>query len=35
MARALELAGLDHPVLAERPQVLGGGKPVGELALTF
>lgn len=35
MARALELAGLDHPVLAERPQILGGGKPVGELRLTF
>ncbi|MCW2801449.1 MAG: asparaginase [Aeromicrobium sp.] len=35
MARALELAGLDHPVLAERPQILGGGKPVGELCLTF
>jgi L-asparaginase II len=35
MARALELAGLDSPVLAERPQVLGGGQPVGELRLTF
>jgi L-asparaginase II len=35
MARALELAGLDHPVLAERPQILGGGKPVGELRLAF
>lgn len=35
MARALELAGLSAPVLAERPQVLGGGKPVGELRLAF
>ncbi len=35
MARALELSGLDHPVLAERPQILGGGKPVGKLALSF
>jgi L-asparaginase II len=35
MARALELSGLNHPVLAERPEILGGGKPVGELSLTF
>lgn len=35
MGRTLELAGLDAPVLRERPQVLGGGKPVGELRLTF
>ena len=35
MARTLELAGLDHPVLAERPMVLGGGQPVGELRLAF
>jgi len=35
MARALELAGLEHPVLAERPTVLGGGRPVGELRPTF
>jgi L-asparaginase II len=35
MGRALELAGLDDPVLRDRPTVLGGGKPVGELRLTF
>lgn len=35
MARALELAGLSAPVLAERPQVLGGGHPVGEVRTTF
>lgn len=35
MARALELAGLQHPVLAERPLVLGGGRPVGELRPAF
>jgi L-asparaginase II len=35
MGRALELAGLDAPVLRERPQVLGGGKPVGEVRTTF
>ena len=35
MARTLELAGLSDPVLAERPQVLGGGHPVGEIRTTF
>lgn len=35
MGRALELAGLDAPVLHERPTILGGGRPVGELRLTF
>ncbi|WP_332644744.1 asparaginase [Aeromicrobium sp.] len=35
MARALELAGLSAPVLVERPQVLGGGHPVGEVRTTF
>ncbi|GAA3516620.1 asparaginase [Aeromicrobium panaciterrae] len=35
MNRALELAGLDAPLLAERPEVLGGGHPVGEVRTTF
>lgn len=35
MNRALELAGLDGPLLGERPVVLGGGKQVGELRLTI
>ncbi|AXT86057.1 asparaginase [Aeromicrobium sp. A1-2] len=35
MGRALELAGLEAPMLRERPQVLGGGRSVGELRLTF
>lgn len=35
MARMLELGGLDAPLLRERPQVLGGGKPVGELRTAF
>ncbi len=35
MARALELAGLSAPVLTERPQILGGGQPVGEVRTTF
>ncbi|MBC7631286.1 MAG: asparaginase [Flavobacterium sp.] len=35
MNRGLELAGLDAPLLTERPVVLGGGKPIGELRLTF
>lgn len=35
MNRALELAGLDAPLLHERPVVLGGGKQVGEVRLTF
>lgn len=35
MNRALELAGLDAPLLHERPPVLGGGKQVGEVRLTF
>jgi L-asparaginase II len=35
MARALELAGLSAPVLAERPEVLGGGNPVGEVRTSF
>lgn len=35
MGRALELAGLDAPILLERPEVLGGGKPVGEIRTAF
>lgn len=35
MNRALELAGLDAPLLRERPVVLGGGTPVGEVRTTF
>ncbi len=35
MGRALELAGLADPVLMERPQILGGGQPVGEVRTTF
>lgn len=35
MNRALELAGLDEPVLHQRPAVVGGGKQVGEVRLTF
>ncbi len=35
MGRALELAGLDAPILRDRPTILGGGKPVGEVRTTF
>jgi L-asparaginase II len=35
MSRMLELAGLDAPILHERPIVLGGGKQVGELRTAF
>ena len=35
MGRMLELAGLDAPILRERPQILGGGQPVGEVRTTF
>jgi len=35
MNRALELAGLDAPLLRERPTILGGGRPVGEVRTTF
>jgi L-asparaginase II len=35
MARMLELAGLDAPILHERPVVLGGGKQVGEVRAAF
>lgn len=35
MRRILELAGFDHPMLAERPPVLGGASQVGEIAVTF
>ncbi|MEJ7635964.1 asparaginase [Aeromicrobium sp.] len=35
MGRMLELAGLNHPVLRERPIILGGGKQVGEIRTTF
>ena len=35
MARMLELAGLDAPILHDRPSVLGGGKQVGEVRTTF
>ena len=33
--RVLQLAGLDVPLLAERPAVLGGGRPVGEIRPAF
>ncbi len=33
--RALQLAGLDAPLLHERPSVLGGGEPVGEVRPAF
>ncbi|KQX71715.1 MULTISPECIES: asparaginase [Aeromicrobium] len=35
MARMLELAGVEAPILHERPVVLGGGKQVGELRTAF
>jgi len=35
MNRALELAGLQAPLLAERPEILGGGNPVGEVRPTL
>lgn len=35
MGRVLELAGLDAPVLHERPRILGGGKQVGEVRTAF
>jgi L-asparaginase II len=35
MGRMLELAGLDAPILRERPVILGGGKQVGEVRTTF
>lgn len=35
MNRALELAGVDAPILRERPVVLGGGTQVGEVRTTF
>ena len=35
MSRMLELAGLEAPILHERPVVLGGGKQVGELRTAF
>jgi L-asparaginase II len=35
MHRALQLAGLDHELLTERPPVLGGGKQVGEVRPAF
>jgi len=35
MHRMLELAGLDGAVLHDRPEVLGGGRPVGEVRTTF
>ncbi|WP_235833750.1 asparaginase [Aeromicrobium chenweiae] len=35
MNRALELAGVEAPLLRERPVVLGGGKQVGEVRPTF
>lgn len=35
MARVLELAGLEAPLLRERPTVLGGGRPVGEVRPAF
>lgn len=35
MARVLDLAGVDAPILRERPVVLGGGRPVGEIRPSF
>lgn len=35
MGRMLELAGLDAPILRERPRILGGGQQVGEVRTTF
>lgn len=35
MGRMLELAGVEAPVLLERPRVLGGGRPVGEVRTSF
>lgn len=35
MGRVLELAGIDAPILRERPAVLGGGVPVGEVRTVF
>lgn len=35
MSRMLELGGVDAEVLHERPVVLGGGKPVGEVRTAF
>lgn len=35
MARVLELAGVRADLLTERPVVLGGGQPVGEVRITF
>lgn len=35
MGRALELAGFEAPVLHRRPDVLGGGRPVGALRVAF
>lgn len=35
MNRALEVAGYDAALLRERPQVLGGGKQVGEVRVAF
>lgn len=33
--RALEQAGLEAPLLHERPEILGGGRPVGEIRPAF
>ncbi|WP_375000597.1 asparaginase [Aeromicrobium sp. CTD01-1L150] len=33
--RALELAGIEAPLLSDRPEVLGGGRPVGEIRPAF
>ncbi len=35
MGRVLELGGVDSAILRERPQVLGGGQPVGEVRTAF
>lgn len=35
MSRILELGGVEAPLLRERPLVLGGGKPVGEVRTAF
>lgn len=35
MAKALSLAGYQHPLLEEEPVILGGGQPVGCIRATF
>lgn len=35
MARALTLAGYQHELLRQEPEILGGGRPVGSIRATF